>query len=236
MENDTSYSALSLRTKTVLSYLAVILGTVLVLSFAVSWAVQNYYFNLQKHRLQATADEVERDIEHGIIFSHGHHFTASLYEAGTLFALMIPGENMPICQQAFIGADNCNNPILTKALHQALQGKSTDFSEIQLVAPEGGNISSIYTSRPLQVNDHIVGAMFLAEPQISPKFSFLQQIQQINEAILIAGFVVAGIALFTSVLLVRRLTQPLEDLTVAAEQMKLGQYTQRVSLPKNSTS
>ncbi|HWS85095.1 MAG TPA: HAMP domain-containing sensor histidine kinase [Ktedonobacteraceae bacterium] len=232
MENNTSYSALSLRTKLVLSYLAVILGTVLVLSFAVSWAVQNYYFNLQKHRLQATAYEVERDIEHGIIFSHGHHFTANLYEAGTLFALMIPGENMPICQQAFIGADNCNNPILTKALHQALQGKSTDFSEIQLIAPEGGNISSIYTSRPLQVNDHIIGAMFLAEPQISPKFSFLQQIHQINEAILIAGFVVAGIALFTSVLLVRRLTQPLEDLTVAAEQMKLGQYTQRVSLPK----
>jgi len=232
MKSDTSNSALSLRTKLVLSYLAVILGTVLVLSFAVSWAVQNYYFNLQKHRLQATADEIERDIEHGIIFSHGHHFTASLYEDGTLFALMIPGENTPICQQAFIGADNCNNPILTKALHQALQGQSTDFSEIQLVAPEGGNISSIYTSRPLRINGHIVGAMFLAEPQISPKFGFLQQIQQINEAILIAGFVVAGIALCTSILLVRRLTQPLEDLTVAAEQMKLGKYTQRVSLPK----
>jgi len=46
--------------------------------------------------------------------------------------------------------------------------------------------------------------MFLAEPQISPRLDFLQQI---NQAILIAGFAVAGIALFTSVLLVRRFTR-----------------------------
>jgi len=233
MHNDTSHSALSLRTKLVLSYLAVILGTVLVLSFAVSWALQNYYLNLQKHRLQTTADQVELAIEQGILFSHGHRFTNNLFEQGTLLALMNKGENMPQCLQSFTGANNCNNPILTQALNQALQGESTDFGEIQLAAPDNGSISSMYTSRPLRINDHIVSAMFLAEPQLSsPNFGFLQQIQEINQAIVIAGCLVAGIALCTSILLVRRLTQPLQDLTVAAEQMKQGKYTQRVSLPK----
>ncbi len=228
MDSNTSHSALSLRTKLVLSYLAVILGTVLVLSFAVSRAVQNYYFNLQQRRLQATANEVELAIEHGILFSNSHRFAGSLFDAGSLLALMNKGENTAQCLQSFIGVENCNNPILAQALKQALQGQSTTLGQIQLAAPEG-SISSIYTSLPLRINGQIVGAMFLAEPQISPRLDFLQQI---NQAILIAGFAVAGIALFTSVLLVRRFTRPLEDLTLAAEQMKQGEYTQRVSLPR----
>jgi len=229
MDTDTSHPALSLRTKLVLSYLAVILGTVLVLSFAVSWTVHNYYINLQHRRLQNTADQIEQDLEHGIQFAGGRRFSARLFDAGTLFALMYKGDNNPQCEQAFIGAENCNDPIIIQALKQALQGQSTDFGQIQLAAPDG-SITSFYTSRPLQINDQIVGAMFLAEPQLSPNLDFLQQI---NQAILVAGFVVAGIALCTSVLLVRRFTRPLEDLTVAAEQMKQGKYTQRVSLPKN---
>jgi two-component system, OmpR family, sensor histidine kinase BaeS len=237
MHHGTCHSALSLRTKLVLSYLAVILGTVLVLNFAVSRALQNYYLNLQKHRLQTTADQVELAIEQGILFSNGHRFANNVFEPGTLLALMSKGDTMPQCQQSFTGANNCSNPILTQALNQALQGESTDFGEIQLAAPNDGSadgtISAMYTSRPLRINDHIVSAMFLAEPQLSsPRFGFLQQIQEINQAIVIAGFLVAGIALFMSILLVRRLTQPLQDLTVAAEQMKQGKYTQRVSLPR----
>jgi two-component system sensor histidine kinase BaeS len=235
MESHMSHSPLSLRTKLVLSYLAVILGTVLVLSFAVSWAVQNYYMNLQKHRLQSTAYAVEENLEHGWIFSHGYRFAGGLFEPGSLLALQMNGEKTPECLQAFIGAgaENCNNATLIQALNQALHGQSTDFGEVQLAAPDGGNISSIYISSPLRIHNQIVGAMFLAEPQLSsPKFGFLQQIQQINQAILIASLVVAAVALCTSILLVRRLTQPLEDLTLAAEQMKQGKYTQRVSLPK----
>lgn len=237
MYNSTSHAALSLRTKLVLSYLAVILGTVLVLSFAVSWAQQNYYFNLQRHRLEATADQVELAIEQGLIFSHSQRFTNNLFDPGALLALMSKGDTMPQCLQSFTGANNCNNPILTQALSQALQGESTDFGEIQLTAPDDGsvdgNISAVYTSRPLRINGHIVSAMFLAEPQLSsPRFGFLQQIQEVNQAIIIAGFLVAGIALFTSILLVQRLTQPLQNLTIAAEQMKQGKYAQRVSLPR----
>lgn len=229
MDNDTSHPALSLRTKLVLSYLAVILGTVLVLSFAVSWTVQNYYVNLQHRRLQETANQIEKDLEQGIQFAGGHRFTARLFDAGTLFALMYKGDDNPQCEQAFIGAENCDDPTIIQSLKLALQGQSTDFGQIQLEAPEG-NFSSFYTSRPLQFNGQIVGAMFVAEQQWPLNLDFLQQI---NQAILLAGFLVAGIALCTSVLLVRRFTRPLEDLTVAAEQMKEGKYTQRVSLPKN---
>jgi two-component system, OmpR family, sensor histidine kinase BaeS len=229
MNHGASRPALSLRTKLVLSYLAVILGTVMVLSFAVSWAVQNYYVNLQHRRLQETANQIEKDLEEDIQFSGDHRLTARLFDAGTVFALMYKGDDNPQCEQAFIGAENCGNPTMVQALKQALRGKSTDFAQIQLAAP-AGNFFSFYTSRPLQINGQIVGAMFLAEQQWPLNLDFLQQI---NQAILLAGFVVAGVALCTSILLVRRFTRPLEDLTVAAEQMKQGKYTQRVSLPKN---
>ncbi len=229
MDNDTSRPALSLRTKLVLSYLAVIVGTVLVLSFAASWAVQNYYINLQHRRLQETANSVEKDLEQYIQITGSHRLTARLFEAGTFLAIIGKGDNSPQCDQAFIGAENCNNPTLIQALKQALQGQGTDFGQIRLSAPEG-TFSSFYTSRPLQVNGRVVGAMFLAEQKWPINLDFLQQI---NQAILLAGFVVACIALCTSILLVRRFTRPLEDLTVAAEQMKQGKYTQRVSLPQD---
>lgn len=228
MDTITFHPALGLRAKLVLSYLAVILGTVLVLSFAVSWTVQNYYINLQHRRLQDTANQIEKDLEQGIQFAGGHRLTARLFDAGALFALMYKGDDTPQCEQAFIGAENCNDPTIVQGLKLALQGQSTDFGQIQLDAPEG-SFSSFYTSRPLHINGQIVGAMFLAEQQWPLNLDFLQQI---NQAILLAGFLVAGIALCTSILLVRRLTRPLEDLTVAAEQMKQGKYTQRVSLPK----
>ena len=228
MEKNPFRSALSLRTKLVLSYLVVILGTVLVLSFAVSGTVQNYYIYLQHRRLQQMADQIGKDLEQGIQFASGHRLMWHLFDAGTLFALMYNGDDHPQCEQAFIGPENCNNPVILQALKRALQGQDTDFGQIQLAAP-GGSFSSFYTSRPLEINGQIVGAMFIAEQQWPLNLNFLQQI---NQAILLSGFVVAGIALFTSVLLVRRLTQPLKDLTVAAEQMKQGEYTQRVSLPK----
>lgn len=229
MDNDTSHPALSLRTKLVLSYLAVILGTVLVLSFAVSWAVQNYYISLQHRRLQETANSMEKDLEQYIQFAGNLRLAPRLLDAGTFLAIINKGDEKPQCEQPFIGAENCYNPTLIQALEQALQGQSTDFGQIQLSAPEG-IFSSFYTSRPLQINGQIVGAMFVAEQKWPINLDFLQQI---NQAILLAGFVVAGIALCTSILLVRRFTRPLEDLTVAAEQMKQGRYTQRVSLPQH---
>jgi two-component system, OmpR family, sensor histidine kinase BaeS len=57
-------------------------------------------------------------------------------------------------------------------------------------------------------------------------------LQQANTAILLAGLIVAVLVIILSFLFARRLTRPLEALTVAAEQMKQGSYTQRVAVPK----
>src|SRR2546430_1156018 len=59
--------------------------------------------------------------------------------------------------------------------------------------------------------------------------SFSSFLAQVNQAIIIAGLIVALLATLFSFLLARRFTQPLEALTVAAEKMKHGRYTERVT-------
>jgi signal transduction histidine kinase len=74
--------------------------------------------------------------------------------------------------------------------------------------------------------------MFLTEPQLYPN-SFSSFLDQVNQAIIIAGLIVALLATLFSFLLARRFTQPLESLTAAVEKMKHGRYTERVTPPKS---
>jgi signal transduction histidine kinase len=87
--------------------------------------------------------------------------------------------------------------------------------------------SSLYVCMPLNYNGQLIGAMLMTTPAIAQYFS-----QQANLAIFIAGLIVAVLVIIFSFLFARRLTQPLEALTLAAEQMKQGKYTQRVEAPK----
>src|SRR5579859_1357605 len=70
----TSYpAATGLRTKLVLSYFAVIVSSIIVLSFAVSWAVQNYLAQSQQDHLR---DEVgpalEKKYVQDFLFAQGN--------------------------------------------------------------------------------------------------------------------------------------------------------------------
>src|SRR5438552_10083686 len=92
---------------------------------------------------------------------------------------------------------------------------------------DNSTFSSFYICEPLSSNGELIGAMLLTTPAIAQTFS-----QQVNLAIFIAGLIVAVLVIIFSFLFARRLTRPLESLTLAAEQMKLGKYTQRVERPK----
>ncbi len=232
-------SGLSLKSKLVLSYLFVILGTVVVLSFAVSIATQNYYYN------QAINNTVQNEnfINGALSRYYARNGTVNVPVSGinpsSLLIIVdangnqqycsannnLPGDEPFIMKQ--VTAQNCNNSNINQMLQKSLQ--NTDINPVSNSAQlntSQGSVPSIYASAPIIVNNQVVGASYLATLNTSGGAGV---INQINWYITLAGLIVAAIAALCSYLFVQRFVRPLEALTVAAEQMKQGSYTQRVT-------
>jgi signal transduction histidine kinase len=140
------------------------------------------------------------------------------------------GKQVLCAQPASLAPQNCDDPTFKQALTTALSGQET-YGKVQL-STGNATVSSLYVSVPLEINGQTIGAMFLTEPQLYPN-SFSSFLDQVNQAIIIAGLIVALLATLFSFLLARRFTQPLESLTAAVEKMKHGRYTERVTPPKS---
>ncbi len=226
-------SGTSLKSKLVLSYLLVILGTVLVLSLAVSLAVQNYIRNQQLESLSESATYLARGVENHYRYNGSWNNVGfpSVAPTQPMLLILVDAKDSPLfCSQPdnFDGS-NCSNPQIKHELVSSLQDQNTSSGDIQ-ISTRDGNFSSIYISMPLKAGDQTIGALFLTQPQFSPRSSLLAQI---NRSILLAGLIVAAVAALCSYLLVRRFMRPVESLTLAAERMKHGNYTQRVSSPNS---
>ncbi len=225
---------MSLRIKLVMSYLLVALGTILILTLAVSMAVQNYLVNAQFAVLHQEATYQAEQLEHTYRFfgnwDNVLHGNIEIGSPALLVLMDTTGRQILCAQPAPLAQQNCDDPTLRQALTTALSGQETK-GNLQ-ISTGGATVSSLYVSMPLEVNGQTVGAMFLSEPQLYPN-SFSSFLEQVNQAIIIAGLIVALLATLFSFLLARRLTQPLESLTIAAEKMKHGRYAERVTLPKS---
>ncbi len=226
MNRHFSLSNLSLRLKLVLSYLAVALGAILILAIAVAIAVQNYFNNTQLEGLRQQAQFRANQI----VFASFHNDTPMIRIAPddpVLFAFVDTQGSRTCSGLQFLKQQSCNDPTLTSAFSETLSKNKETDGTIQMVA-DSTTFSSLYVCVPVKnYNGQLIGAMLLTTPAIAQYFS-----QQANLAIFIAGLIVAVLVIIFSFLFARRLTQPLESLTLAAEQMKQGKYTQRVVTPK----
>jgi two-component system, OmpR family, sensor histidine kinase BaeS len=233
---------LSLRTKLVLTYLGVALGAILMLAIVVSLAVQNYFDSTQKELLRENALYQAGQIEH-LYSAEGDtwgNFSPGRVQNSDPVLLIITDTNAQqlLCSQpAFITLGSCSDDTLTQALAQALQGQEV-IGHLQGTTDDASAFSGLYISLPLrlngQPNGQIIGAMLLAQPEQYPEgFSPNAFLVDVNQSILIAGLAVALIVILFSMVLARRFIRPLESLTVAAEQMKQGDYAKRVNPPKS---
>ncbi len=226
MNRHFSLSNLSLRLKLVLSYLAVALGAILILAIAVAIAVQNYFNNTQLEGLRQQADFRARQI----VFAYVHNGTPiirTVPDDPVVFAFIDVQGNRTCSGLEFLKQGNCNDPTLTSAFSETLSKNKESEGTIQMVA-NNTTFSSLYVCVPVKnYNGQLIGAMLITTPAIAQYFS-----QQANLAIFIAGLIVSVLVIVFSFLFARRLTQPLTSLTLAAEQMKQGKYTQRVEVPK----
>jgi two-component system sensor histidine kinase BaeS len=241
MNTQISFPGLSLRVKLVLSYLAVALGAILVLTIVVALVIQNYFSSTQRDLLRSEAEYRAQNVEHlyRALGGSWDHVPSTMIQTNDPILLVVVdpnGRQLFSGQPGYLRLSDADIPVLKQALLQALQGQEVD-GHLQGSA-DSDTFSGLYISLPLRYNGQpdgqIIGAMLVAQPEFYPKnFSPSQFLVNVNQAILIAGLFLALVVVAFSLVLARRLTHPLESLTLAAEQMKSGNYTQRVDLPKS---
>src|SRR5436189_5281568 len=71
MKNIPLVARMSLRTKMILSYLVVIVCTVIVLSIAIAWALQNYVHDTQVQEVQQAATEGAKALAQRYVLTGG---------------------------------------------------------------------------------------------------------------------------------------------------------------------
>ncbi|WP_069803263.1 sensor histidine kinase [Thermogemmatispora onikobensis] len=224
----TGLLSLSLRSKLVLSYLAVALGAIVVLAIAVIAAVYNYYYTAQIRQLQDTAQTYARGIEDFYTYQLGGHWGpfSLRFPVPALLVIVDQSGHQLLCNPpAGFDSQFCSEAAITQSAAQALQGNEVDGHL------ESSGFKGLYVSVPLydesSGSHQLIGALLIAQPEASPQ-RFLSNVTQ---AILLAGLLIGVAVIIFSLLLARRLTRPLESLTAAVERMKEGDYSQRVDPP-----
>jgi two-component system, OmpR family, sensor histidine kinase BaeS len=230
-----SFPTVGLRTKLALSYLAVALSAILVLIIVVSFAVQNYFYTAQRDQLRSSAESYAQQIGQQYHQAGSNWQNIGIHIYGPDLFVVIDNTGQSHSPPPFQAISQDDVPTLTQALQHALQGQETQGS-LQSSTNDNNTFSGLYISLPIydngQANGRIVGAMLLAEPNQYPRgFSPYVFLANVDQVILIAGAAIAVAAVIFSLILARRLASPLVSLTAAAEEMKGGNYSQRVDPP-----
>ena len=233
MKNSSLLAGMSLKTKMILSYLFVIVGTVIVLSIAITTAAQSYFYDQQMQDIKKTALADADQLAHFYIRS-GYNWSflrnSQVHvNPESIFDLSDSTGTRLACVDAeshgFDQSQNCASPIFVQITQRTKQTQQIQQDDVDLFASVPIQLQSTLTSTQPQT----IGYLIISEPLLSLSGLFAQT----NQTILLAGTAVALVAMLCSFLLVRRFVRPLENLTQAAELVKQGQYAQRVLLPNS---
>lgn len=230
---------LSLRVKLVLSYLAVALGAIMLLVVVVAVAVQSYFYQSQVSQLREEMGQLVPQIVQ--LYQRNNDSWVNLdipvgiSKGGMLFPYPYPVlivdthgvPHTPLLAPNFAEYDTT----IQQAITQALRGQEQD-GRLQDASNDPDAFSGIYVCLPITLNNQVIGALFLAQPNRYPHgFSPYDFLRNVDVIILITGIGIALLVIAFSLFMTRRLTRPLMLLTQAAEGMKAGNYNQRVEPP-----
>jgi two-component system, OmpR family, sensor histidine kinase BaeS len=241
-----SGGGISLRVKLVLSYLGVALGAILLMVIVVSIAVQNYFYQSQIDQLRAQTEGIALNAAQEYQHNNNSWDGLEINPKAYLFfsSLLITDAHGNLLTPQLPAELNPYENILEQALTNALQGKESagalqgntdnDGNSNDGGSSNASNASNLYVGVPILSNNQVVGAIILVQPNHYPRgFSPYEFLANVNLVILIAGLGITLIVIAFSLFMTRRLTRPLISLTLAAEEMKAGNYARRVEQPQN---
>ena len=239
MQHSSLFSRMSLKTKMILSYLFVIVGTVIILSLAITAAAESYFYDLQMQDVRQAATSSAKQLAY-LYVREGYNWSFTrnpeINYPNVIFDVSDSRGVQQICldteSHGFDGSKNCAADIFVQITHRTLQTQQMQQGDVDLII-DHRVVKSVYASVPIQLQDsasaspRTIGYLVTSEPL----FSLSGLFHQTNQSILLSGAGVALVAILFSFLLVRRFVRPLENLTRAAELVKQGQYAQRVAVP-----
>jgi len=227
---------LSLRVKLVLSYLGVALGAILLLVVVISLAVQNYFYRVQTGQLRSEAELFAQRIGQEYRDAGESWGFPPVPDFNLLIVVIDNNQNVHSEPLPFsVRLNPTDIPSLRSALLQSLKGQEVTGS-LQGSSTDGTDFSGFYISVPIydggNPSEKVVGALLFALPYKYPQgFAPGDVLATLDQVILITGAAIALLVIGFSVFMTRRLTRPLVSLTAAAEQVKGGDYSQRVETP-----
>lgn len=226
-----------LRTKLIVNYLFLMLGVLLLLTIAVLLSIQNYFTDTQRQQLQMHAQDTATQIEDLYKGAMGKNWDQEppmiQREDGgpaLVFIVDTQGKVRLYSIPEHLSLSSSEDQVVQQSILQSLNGKSTNgyFQRTD----EKHTFSGFYQSQPLYDGNHIIGAMFFAEPDFYPRgFSPGDFVTNVSRVILGVTVVAALIVIIFSTLVARRLTRPLVALQKVAEKLSMGDYTQRIAPP-----
>ncbi|HEX7733695.1 MAG TPA: HAMP domain-containing sensor histidine kinase [Ktedonobacteraceae bacterium] len=229
---------ISLRMKLVLSYLGVTLTAILLMVIVIAIAVPRYFYDSQVKELRQQALDWSQQIalEYKQNSNSWDGFRQSIEMGWPLPRFLVVSDKKLIYSGFDLEKSSSLERTFDQALLQALQGQeATGTLEGLTFAANGGTsgytITAFYVSEPIKVNDQVVGAVLLMQPNRYPGFSTSDFLENVDLILLITGVGLALAVVVFSLFMARRLTRPLVSLTRAAEEMKGGNYTHRVEEP-----
>ncbi len=233
---DEENMSLSLRVKLVLSYLGVALGAILLIAIVFSIAVHNYFYQSQISQLRTEATNTAHDVLQNYQNNNNSwtdlEFKATPFTGPFLVVVVDDQKTLHTSPLSSILAPYESS--FEQAVNQSLAGQEGQGS-FQGNSTYTDSLSGAYISEPIKLGNKVIGAILLVrldDPQRGG-FSPSAFLANVNQVILIAGIGIALIVIAFSLFLTRRLTLPLISLTNAAEEMKAGNYTQRVEQPQS---
>ncbi len=241
MKNSSLLAGMSLKTKMILSYLFVIVGTVIIISIAITAAAQKYFYDLQMHDIQQSTIYNAKQLAYRYVKA-GYSWDLTRNSEGNYLNGIFDVSDSEGSQQVCIDTDarehgesqNCASDTFVQITQRTMQTQQMQQGDVELLT-DHQVIKSVYASVPIQLQSsasaspQTIGYLIMSEPLLSLSGLF----QQTNQTIFLTGAGVALFAMLCSFLLVSRFIRPLENLTRAAEQVKQGKYAQRVTPPNS---
>ena len=238
----------SLRVKLVLSYLGVTLGSILVMVIVVAIAVPKYFYDSQIKQLRAQAQSWSQQfaLEYQGSGNSWDGFKGITHDGWPFSKYLIVADAQFVgVTQPPVAYTSLDLPqgsslkrTISQALLQALQGQEAQGTLDNISSALHGDnngyaISALYISEPIIVNNQVVGAVLLIQPNHFAGFSSTDFLANVDLILLITGVGLALAVVAFSLFTASRLTRPLISLTRAAEEMKGGNYTHRVEEPES---
>lgn len=228
----------SLRTKLVLSYLGVTLGTLILMIIVVAIAVPNYFYTSQVNQLRADAQSWAQQLaldyqQSGNSWNGFRSSIATGWHFPRDLIVVDAQSNIYISFQPTSAFATTIKQALTQALvGQEVQGTLTTAGTASSGPGSDSNgYGGFYVSEPILVKNQVVGAVMVIQPDRLAGFSTADFLLHVNLLLLITGLGLALIVVVFSLFMARRLTRPLVSLIRVAEEMKCGNYAERVEKP-----